>query len=249
MMLLALSTIGGAISMASTSLGAVLASVVEKYQAQNNRWSLSLDFALGMMVSAAAFSLIAPAAQEAQQSTQLSLMSVALAPFAGGALVLMMKLLINQYQTEIGSEKNHFLLVSILMLHNFPEGLASGSALSGLVFSHALPLLGAISIQNIPEGALMVICLRAMGWSPREALVGGILSGAVELFGGLLAGILSHFIMNVLPVVMSFAGGAMMISVIVELCENKKPWLSRVFSQAFVLGFLLLPLFQFVVDE
>jgi ZIP family zinc transporter len=135
------------------------------------------------------------------------------------------------------------------MLHNFPEGLASGSALSGLDLNHALPLLGAISLQNVPEGALMVVCLRALGWSPRASLLGGFASGAVELFGGIFAGILFQFVTDVLPLVMSFAGGAMMTSVIIELSENKRTWLTRIFSQAFTLGFLLLPLFQFITVD
>ncbi len=90
----------------------------------------------------------------------------------------------------------------------------------------------------------MVMCLRALGWSPVHALLGGIGSGAVEMIGGILAGILLQSLHGILPLLLSFAGGAMMTSVFVELLESDQGMAKRVASAQFGLGFALLPALQ-----
>lgn len=62
----ALASLGGLISLLSASLDSAL-SLFSSGSGRSFRWSLSIDFALGLMVSASAFSLIGPAASGATQ--------------------------------------------------------------------------------------------------------------------------------------------------------------------------------------
>lgn len=244
MSVLLLATIGGMISFASTSVGAIFSYFSEKL-ANSSRWSLSIDFALGIMVSASAFTLIGPAALEAKSSIQ-TFSAIILAALLGMAFILLMKSQIDQLQLFSRLKSSHIVLASVLMLHNFPEGLASGSALAGLGFENAWPILAGISFQNIPEGALMVLCLRALGFSRNHSFFGGIGSGLVELAGGILAGVLLQFIQGILPLLLSFAGGSMIASVLVEIWSSDTPAKQRIWSRSFAIGFFALPLIQFL---
>lgn len=234
-------SLGGLVSFLSTSAGAVGGQLASRATRSSSRWSFSVDFALGIMVSASAFSLIGPAAMGAA-----SLATVTLAIAAGMAFVFLLKGRAHSgHSGKAGA--NPLLLASVLMLHNFPEGLASGAALAGLGWSGSLPILGGISLQNIPEGALMVMCLRALGWKPSYALLGGVGSGLVEMAGGVLAGVLLHSLEGILPALLAFAGGAMVTSVLLELHESGKAAAGRVFSTQFAGGFLLLPALQLAI--
>ena len=240
-----MASLGGFVSFASTALGAFLGKV-QLDSKSNNRWNLSIDFALGLMVSASAFSLIGPAAIDAGANGR-SINEIMLASVLGIAFVLLLKSSIQYLQDESSLNVSHLLLVSVLMLHNFPEGLASGSAVAGLSFFQALPIVGGIAIQNIPEGALMLICLKAMGWSNRNALLGGLGSGVVELVGGMTAGIILQQVEHILPLLLSFAGGSMLASVAVEILENKKMFWTRLSSLQFTAGLIVLPFLQFIL--
>lgn len=242
MSVLLLASIGGLVSFASTSFGALLSLFSHRKEA-STRWNLSIDFALGLMVSASAFSLIGPAAMEAE-SSGYSIGSILLIAVLGMGFVYLLKMMVQALKTEAKIKTSHLILASVLMLHNFPEGLASGSALAGLDLTRAISILGGISIQNIPEGLLMVVCLRLMGWSKGASLLGGIGSGLVELTGGVLAGVLLQTVSGTLPALLSFAGGSMMASVMIEIFESEKPALQVLKSKQFALGLLALPLFQ-----
>jgi ZIP family zinc transporter len=245
MSILALASLGGLISALATSLGATASHFFSR-QATSSRWSLSIDFALGVMVSASAFSLIGPAALDANASGLSG--QVILASAAAGAILVFFLgkriQALHAYHALPGARSSHLLLAMVLMLHNFPEGLASGAALGGLDWGRALPIIAGISIQNVPEGALMVLCLRTLGSSNGVAFLGGIGSGLVELAGGVLAGLLLESVQGALPVLLALAGGAMISSVALELLAGEKTAFARISSAQFVSGFALLALMQ-----
>lgn len=244
MSVLALATLGGLISFLSTSLGAVL-SFFSSRVAQTPRFSLSIDFALGLMVSASAFTLIGPAAFSAS-SVGLGSEHILMAVLVGAAFVYILKSGVELVQSNPQIKISHLLLATTLMIHNFPEGLASGAALAGLGWKASLPILGGISLQNVPEGALMVICLRALGIPMSYAFLGGLGSGLVELAGGTIAGLLISSINGILPLLLSAAGGAMITSVLCELMEGEVKFADRVWSRQFAAGLICLPLIQYL---
>lgn len=243
MSVLTMAFLGGLISFLSTSLGAFGSFFTTRFKG-SFRWNLSLDFALGLMISASAFTLIGPAARGAADPIVLKNIFMAIA--LGMFFVVAMKKSIDLLQSERPLQSTHLLLVSVLMLHNFPEGLASGAALAGLGWTSSLPILGGISLQNIPEGALMVVCLRALGFRSLTALLGGLGSGLVELAGGTLAGLVLHSVDHVLPLLLSAAGGAMIASVLMELFEGEGKIWQRVWSRQFATGFVCMPIIQYM---
>ena len=59
--------------------------------------------------------------------------------------------------------------------------------------------------------------LRAEGESKRQAFLGGVLSGVVEPIGAVLTILAAQLIVPLLPYLLSFAAGAMLYVVAVEL--------------------------------
>jgi ZIP family zinc transporter len=238
-----LATFGGLISFAATSLGSVLALLRLPGQ-RFESWRLPIDFALGLMISAVAFSLVGPAAVEAFGDWQ-RFAPIVLGFYAGMLLIIGLHRLMHRFEGAKG-QQGQLLLAVVLMVHNFPEGLASGAALVGLDPMQARTVLSSIALQNIPEGLLMVVCLRSLGVTPAWALAGGLGSGVIELFGGMGAGMMLLSDPAVLPFLLATAGGAMLTSVIVELKENTSAK-RRIWSSRFALGFMTIPLLNGVM--
>lgn len=239
MSVLLLGTLGGLISFASTSVGA-LSSIVSDKLPSFFKFKFSIDFALGLMLSAVAFSLVAPAASQSMSNPQLLVMS-ALGFLVGGLAIHSLKGFVEKRTSPSSTiQTSQLVLALALIVHNFPEGLASGASLAGLSSSAATPILASISIQNVPEGLLMVLCLKAMGWSSRNSLLGGIGSGLVELVGGVTAGAALGWTSGALPVILMMAGGAMFTSVVIELREDGKIW-SHLKRPEFAMGLASIP--------
>ncbi len=238
-----LATVGGLISFGSTSFGSALA-MLKLPGHRFESWRLPMDFALGLMISAVAFSLVGPAALEAFGDWQ-RFAPIGFGFYAGILLIMALRRLMQRFEGAKGQE-GQLLLAIVLMVHNFPEGLASGAALVGLDPIQARTVLSSIALQNIPEGLLMVACLRALGVAPLWALAGGIGSGLIELFGGMGAGVLLHGNAAVLPFLLATAGGAMLTSVIMELKDGASAR-KRIWSSRFAMGLVTIPLLNGVM--
>lgn len=240
--------LGGLISFASTAVGAVL-SLMRWKASPFTKFKLSIDFALGLMLSAVAFSLVAPAAQNSLNNPKLFMLSL-LGFAVGGALIYGLKIFIERRE-KTGVQKSQvsssqLVLALALIVHNFPEGLASGASLAGLDLHAAIPILTSISIQNIPEGLLMVLCLKGMGWSLQKSFIGGLVSGLVELVGGVVAGLLLSQVNQSLPIILMMAGGAMFTSVMIELKEHNNLF-ERIKHPQFAMGLIMLPLLMLLI--
>ena len=245
-----LGILGGLISFASTAFGALL-SLTPAKSGPFLKFKFSIDFALGLMLSAVAFSLVAPAAKNSLNNPKLFFLS--LIGFAFGAVVIYgLKVFIERKEHESHEKSqvssSQLVLALALIVHNFPEGLASGASLAGLDLKSAIPILSSIAIQNIPEGLLMVLCLKGMGWNLKKSFIGGLFSGVVELAGGVVAGLLLSQVNQALPVILMMAGGAMFTSVVIELKERGNP-VARIKQPQFALGLLALPLLTMLLPS
>ena len=117
------------------------------------------------------------------------------------------------------------LLVSVITLHNIPEGLAGGVAFGALSQSgHSTEArMGAISnaagigIQNFPEGAAVALPLHQEGLSRARSFVYGSLSGIVEPIFGVLVVLCASALTPFMPWLLSAAAGAMLYVVVEEL--------------------------------
>ena len=132
---------------------------------------------------------------------------------------------------------------SLLILHNIPEGMAVGVMYAGFLAENAqitaasaLALSIGIAIQNFPEGAIISMPLRAEGQRKGRSFLGGVLSGVVEPIGAVLTILAAQLVIPALPVLLSFAAGAMLYVVVEELIpemsQGKHSNLATVFFAA-----------------
>lgn len=240
MSVLVLSVIGGVISALSTSVGSLCAPLFTKFEVLR-KYHMSMDFALGVMLSAVAFSLVGP---EIVKGKHHSLVLTGL--IAGGFFILSTHKIIAFFNRNKKFNSYKILLVTALIFHNLPEGMGAGASLAGMSLNEALPLQVAISIQNIAEGLLLTLLLQGLGMSLIASVAGGIVSGLIEMSGAVMAGYLMQETTALLPFFLSLAGGAMMTSVGLEVHETwnlgKKIRPSQFFG-----GMMVIPLTNFLL--
>ena len=209
-----------------------------------------LGFASGVMVAASVWSLIIPAIEMGEGAS-------AVVPPVIGLLGGFAFLLLIDYVTphlhatgEAEGPKSRLSRTTKLALavtiHNFPEGMAVGVAIAGALtadfnMAGALALSLGIAIQNVPEGAIISMPLRAEGNSRRRAFGIGTLSGIVEPIGGALVLLLSTAVLGIMPYMLAFAAGAMLYVVVEELIpEYSQGKHSNIGTVGFALGFALM---------
>ena len=147
------------------------------------------------------------------------------------------------------------MLALAVTIHNLPEGMAVGVVFAGadqgvanLSVASAVAVSLGIAIQNVPEGAIISMPMRAEGNSKWRSFLIGSLSGAVEPVGGLAVVLLASLLTPVLPYMLAFAAGAMFYVVVEELIpeasEGKHSNLSTI---GFAVGFVLMMVLDVVM--
>ena len=221
-----------------------------------------LGFASGVMVAASVWSLLIPSIEMSSEAGK-----GAVIPAVIGFLLGMAFLLFIDYITphlHIGddhpegprSKLSRTAMLSLAVtIHNLPEGMAVGVVLAGALQSNlgistagALAMSLGIAIQNIPEGAIISMPMRAEGNSRRRSFLLGSLSGIVEPIGGLIVILLASFMTPLLPYMLAFAAGAMMYVVIEELIpETSEGEHSNLGTIGFAIGFALMMVLDVVL--
>lgn len=244
-----LGLIGGGVSGLATTLGAV-PTLLKNKRITSLLKNINMDFVTGIMLSAAAFALIWPAYEKVfkrpDQITSILWVSLALVLgvlFISGVGKIIEHL--NRNSSNLRENKKAMMFVIAMMVHNFPEGLASGAAMTIPESSQGYSLLTAIAVQNVPEGLTTALSFVTLGLTPFVAFLGAMLTGVVELIGGVIGGHLSHHVDGILPLLMAFAGGAMMNVTVVEIIERLRAESFRfLIGPSFLSGILLMILFN-----
>ena len=253
--------IGLLIPLLGTMIGAAFVFLMKDEMSPRVQKSL-LGFASGVMVAASVWSLLIPAMEmEADEGKW------AVLPAAGGFLLGIGFLLLLDVLTphlHIGTEKPEGLrsrlsrtamLALAVTIHNLPEGMAVGvvfagaeGGIGGLSLASALAVSIGIAIQNIPEGAIISMPMRAEGNSRWRSFIIGSLSGAVEPVGALAVVLLASLITPALPYFLAFAAGAMFYVVVEELIpEASEGEHSNLSTIGFAFGFVLMMVLDVVM--
>lgn len=241
---LMLAWLGTSFTFLMTALGAATVFFFARAVCERAQGAL-LGFAAGVMTAASVWSLILPAIEQTAADGRLPPFLPAAAGIVLGALLLA---LLDEFTRQRGGERvthSDFLLLSAITLHNIPEGMAVGLAFAlaadgeGLAGAAALAL--GIGVQNFPEGAAVALPLYQSGQSKLRAFVTGVLSGAVEPLFGVLVVLAAARVHALMPLLLSFAAGAMLYVVAEEL-------LPRAGSRRGTCGFLVGFLFMMVLD-
>lgn len=236
-----------------TSLGAAVVFLFKKVN--KNTMDAMLGLSAGVMLAATFWSLLSPALKMAENLKLISWIIVSLGVLSGGLLLFCGDKIfdrITKKKTNSHSIKRSLMLIFSITLHNIPEGMAIGVAfgsvfynLEGATLAAAVMLAIGIGIQNFPEGSAVSLPLRREGMSPQKAFFFGMLSGIVEPISAVVGAILVIKVQVLLPILLSFAGGAMIYVVVQELIPesqtNKKKDLMALFT---IFGFLLMMIFD-----
>ncbi len=220
--------IAGLITALATGVGALPFFLVKDV---NDRWNVALwGLASGIMVSASVFGLISEGLSSANGG---SLSGVVIGILVGVALVVVSDYVIsgadvNPKKYEQADFKKLVLILGVLTVHSFPEGVAIGVSFADLGFQggyqfagFVVPLLAifmtlAISIHNIPEGVAISIPLHAMGVSKWRMVWWSVFSSLPQPIGAVIAFYFVRSARGFLPMGFGFAAGAMIYLVLSE---------------------------------
>jgi len=209
-----------------------------------------LGFASGVMVAASVWSLLIPAMEMGTGTSAVVAPVIGL--LAGFAFLLLIDFVTPHLHPNGEAEgprsrlSRTAKLALAVTIHNFPEGMAVGVAIAGALtadfsMAGALALSLGIAIQNVPEGAIISMPLRAEGNSRLKAFGIGALSGIVEPLGGALVLLLASAVLGIMPFMLAFAAGAMLYVVVEELVpEYSQGKHSNIGTVGFALGFALM---------
>jgi zinc transporter, ZIP family len=215
----------GFITALATGLGALPFFFFESIS--DSRSVLLWGLASGIMLSASVFGLIGEGLAVGTPLETLIGMG------AGVLLVLVARdvLLDSDIDSRTYEEadfKKLVLILGILTVHSFPEGIAIGVSFADLglegdaqLFGVAIPLLAifmtiAISIHNIPEGTAISIPLKSMGVSNWKMVWWAIFSSLPQPIGAVIAFVFVRMARDLLPFGFGFAAGAMIYLVLSE---------------------------------
>lgn len=239
--------LGLLIPFAGTTIGAALVFLLKRQFSTVSIMAMS-GLAAGVMIAASVWSLIIPSIEQCSYMEMLAFVPAAVGFWCGVFFLMIIdKAVIGSQKHSVKASKTGMMVLAVT-LHNLPEGMAVGIMLAGLVFGNggvtagaALAFAAGIGIQNIPEGAIISMPIRAKGRSRISSFFCGVLSGAVEPLGALITFLAASVFIPAMPYLLSFAAGAMFYVVIVELVpefNDKNGYFRGMFF--FVLGFTIM---------
>ena len=221
-----------------------------------------LGFASGVMVAASVWSLLIPAMEMQQEHGAWAVMPAAVGFLLGiGFLLLLDELTPHLHLGASAPEgprsrlSRTAMLALAVTIHNLPEGMAVGVVFAGaeqgvahLSLTSAFAVSLGIAIQNVPEGAIISMPMRAEGNSRWSSFLLGSLSGVVEPLGGLAVVLLASLLTPALPYLLAFAAGAMFYVVVEELIpEASAGRHSNLSTIGFAVGFVVMMVLDVVM--
>jgi ZIP family zinc transporter len=217
--------VAGLVTALATGLGAIPFYFFEEIGA---RWNVVLwGLASGIMLSASGFGLILEGIAEGGP------VEVAVGMLAGVLLVIVAHEVIegvevDPHEYEEADFRKLVLILGVLTVHSFPEGVSVGVAFADLGLEGGVALVGvqvpllavfmtvAISIHNVPEGVAISIPLRAMGVPTSRMAFWAVFSSLPQPIGAVIAFYFVRIAREVLPYGFGFAAGAMVFLVLTE---------------------------------
>jgi len=217
--------VAGFITALATGIGALPFFLFDEISDRSNVFLWGL--ASGIMVSASVFGLIEEGLVEgtAVEIAAGALIGVLLVVVAHEVIV---NAEIDPRDYEEADFKKLVLILGILTVHSFPEGIAVGVSFADLnlvegaeILGFTVPLLAvfmtiAISIHNIPEGTAISIPLKSMGVSKWRMVWWAVFSSLPQPVGAVIAFAFVRLAREFLPFGFGFAAGAMIYLVLSE---------------------------------
>ena len=247
--------IGISLIFVCTTIGALFVFFIRKKEISPKLSKILTGFAAGVMFSASFFSLIKPAL-ESDVSYMNTWLIVAISIILGALFLWGIDKIVPHlhlgdkeeglHNNKMSKTSKMFLAVTI---HNVPEGLSVGIAF-GVALANggskelllgALLLAIGIGIQNIPEGAVVSLPIKAETASNKKAFLFGMLSGIVEPIAGVVGLFLAMQIQGIMPWALAFAAGCMIYVVAEEMIpEMTSEGHDHFGVWSFIVGFVIM---------
>lgn len=238
------------ISAAGLSLATVIGSIIGfGIKEVPHRWyDTILGFCAGIMLAASTIGLILPAAE----SAGLGRWWLILAGVMLGMLFLNLLDMVTPHLHKLtgldeethrnNASINHILLfVMAIALHKLPEGMAAGVGFNSTETSDAWAVTLGIAIQNIPEGMVVIAPLLLAGVSKLRTFIISLSIALLEVVGVWIGYGIGSISEVLLPVMLAFAGGAMLYVVSDEMIpETHAHGYQKMATYSLILGFVSL---------
>ncbi len=241
--------VGGA-----TIIGALLGFIIKNPSQKFN--DIILSFAAGVMLAAAIIGLILPSLDE---NNYFSIIITLVGIFLGALCINLIDKLVPHLHRISGTDiENHpdktnqlskvLLFIIAIAIHNFPEGLAAGVSFGSDNIASFITVVGGITLQNIPEGMVIIAPMIAVGMSKKKTFLIALSTGIVEVIGVILGYFTISISNAILPFALSFAGGTMLYVISDEMIpETHAHGNERAATYALLIGFAVMLIFDFIL--
>jgi len=168
------------------------------------------SFVCGMMMAVTALELLPEALGAGKVQALLAL--------ASGCLIMWgMQMMLE------GKNAAGYITLLVIMLHNFPEGIAIGAGYC------AAPQLGAklaltIALHDVPEGVAAALPLKKSGMKAAKVTALCILAGAATVVGAAAGSLLCSGEEAFIPLALGFAAGAMLWAACGSIDGGRGEW-------------------------
>lgn len=196
----------------------------------------AFGFSAGVMLVASFLSLINPSIDMSK-----NFLPPIIGILFGVFVILSFDLKINK-----NNKSNSLIIIIAIILHNIPEGIATGIGLSGSISNYvslnsALTLSLAITLHNIPEG----IVVGMLNYDDKgKGIRYGLISGIVEPISAIITSLITLKLSFLMPYLFAFAGGAMIYVIVDELVPESKEKNSKIGVISFLVGFIVMLLLE-----
>ena len=241
----------------ATVLGSILGFLIKELP---HKWNDTiLGYCAGVMLAASTVGLILPAFESANHigfPSPYSYLLIVVSVMVGALFLNVLDFLTPHLHTITGLDPeqhkgnqklNHVLLfVMAIAIHKLPEGIAAGVSLSPMDNAEVdWSVSIGIALQNIPEGMVIIAPLLLAGVSPIRTLVISLAIGLLEIVGVWLGYGLGSISAAMLPMLLGFAGGAMLYVTSDEMIpETHAHGFQKQATYALLLGFMTLLLIE-----
>lgn len=182
-------------------------------------WEPALTgFAAGLMAVASVVGLLIPAVEDGSDGV------VAASLVAGAVFLLATSALLRRRDERIGGARalgaparRSLLVILVLFVHSFPEGLAIGTAYASTREGLGLFVILAVALQNVPEGTATALPMAAAGYGRARQFWAAVLTSVPQPFAAVAAFVLVEQVTALLPASFAFAAGAMLALVAFDL--------------------------------
>ncbi len=215
-----------------------------------------LGYCAGVMLAASTIGLIIPALDLSEGG---SWWPVVVGVMAGALFLNVLDLVtphlhhitgLDPEEHQNNSTLNHILLfVMAIAIHKLPEGIAAGVSMADTTDGDASFMVTVgIALQNVPEGMVIIAPLLMAGVTKVRTFFISLFIGLLEVLGVWLGFALGSVSIAFLPVMLGFAGGAMLYVVSDELIpETHAHGYQKQATYALLLGFLTLAVMEQVL--